>query len=103
MIGENDGAKSLTFDQLSLVNEAYNFAGMYTFYGSPVFAERREPNLADVAFFASEQFMRELYELQLPHELPRFGEIYDQFDKRSSATLAPYPEPMAQLAPLRGF
>ena len=137
MIGESDAAKARTLDQLSLVNEAYNFAGICTFYGSPLFTQRRDPsdevaramrfeygrvlqnlellagdgdylggsrpNLADVAFFASEQFMRELYKLRLPPELSRLEAIYQRFGERPSAALAPYPQRIAELAPLRTF
>ena len=62
-----------------------------------------EPSLADVVFFASQQFMQELYGLQLPQGLARLRMIYARFSERPSAALAPYPEPVARLAPLRDF
>lgn len=137
MMGESSSTQDRTLDQLAVINEAYNLAGLCTFYGSPLFAERRKPSnevaramrsefhtvlrnlellsgdgdyfggrtpsLADVAFFASEQFMRELYQLQLPPKLSRLEEIYQRFDERPSAMLAPYPGLVAELAPLRAF
>lgn len=137
MTGMSDEEKTRTLDQLALVNEAYHFAGICTYYGSPLFSQRREPsdeiakamrfeyervlesleslsgeglyfggdspNIADVAFFASEQFMRELYKLQLPARLSRLESVYGRFGERPSATLVPYPEVMVPLAPIRSF
>lgn len=137
LLGTTESARSSTLDQLFLVNEAYHYAGLCTYYGSPVMAQRREPsdgiaramrfetgqalqnletlagkddylggdapNLADVAFFASQQFMQELYKLKLPAGLTRLAGIYQRFSARPSAAPAPYPEPVAELAPLRAF
>lgn len=44
MVGATAEARARTMDQLLMINEAYNFAGPCTFYGSPLFAQRRPPN-----------------------------------------------------------
>lgn len=126
-----------THDQLVLVNDVYNFAGMCTFQASPLFIERRNqtteaarafhfeytellnkveamagdgdfmggatPNIADVAFFASEQFMRDLYKLRLPEKYVKLEAIYQRFLKRPSAAAQTYPQFVVENAPLRDF
>jgi len=135
MIGKSLEDRARTMDQLLLVNEAYNFAGICTLNSSPLFEQLRaqnlevaramrheyervlgslealagdgdylggtNPSVADVAFFASEQFMRDLYKLQLPPRLERLEGIYGRFLKRPSAEPAPYPGFMIPLSPLR--
>lgn len=137
MSGADAADRARTRDQLLLVNDAYNFAGICTFHASPLFVQRREqssdvaramrfeyarvldsleavagdgdymggdrPNLADVAFFASEQFMRNLYRLRLPAPCRRLSAIYDRFRERPSAAPPTYPDWMTELAPLREF
>lgn len=61
------------------------------------------PNIADVAFFASAQYMRKLYKLQLPKERERLEAIYQNFQQRSSAKLAPYPQILVDNAPIQLF
>ncbi|KQX23424.1 MULTISPECIES: glutathione S-transferase family protein [unclassified Sphingomonas] len=137
MIGGTPADQARTHDQLALVNEAYNFAGICTYYGSPLFVQRRKPsdevakamhfeyarvlaslegmagggdylggetpNIADVTFFASEQFMRDLYKLRLPKELTKLEAIFNRFLQRPSAAPEAYPDFMVPIAPLRDF
>lgn len=137
MRGSTPEARARTHDQLMLVNEAYNFAGICTFHASPLFSKMRlqndevargmhseyvrvlgsletmagerpymggeTPSIADVAFFASEQFMRDLYQLELPATCARLEAIYNRFLLRPSAAPAAYPKFIVPLAPLRAF
>ncbi|MBP7338923.1 glutathione S-transferase N-terminal domain-containing protein [Niveispirillum sp.] len=137
MSGATAADRARTRDQLLLVNDAYNFAGICTFHASPLFVQRREqssevaramrfeyarvlgsleamagdgdylggdrPSIADVAFFASEQFMRTLYKLRLPEQCARLEAIYSRFQQRPSATPAAFPEWIVDMAPLRDF
>ncbi|HAA55149.1 MAG TPA: glutathione S-transferase family protein [Myxococcales bacterium] len=59
------------------------------------------PNIADIAFFASEQYMRSLYQLQLPTEQVKLEAIYQRFAQRPSAHPEPYPQILVEHAPLR--
>lgn len=137
MNGSTPEARARTNDLLFMINEAYNFAGICTFYGSPLFEQRRAPSdeiaramraehdrvlealetmagdgdylggstpsIADVTFFASEQFMRDLYKLRLPASCTKLEAIYNRFLQRPSAEAAPFPEFIVPLSPLRDF
>ncbi len=137
MIGITPAARASVNDHLFMINEAYNFAGICTFYGSPLFEQRRAPSdeiaramraehhrvlealetmagdgdylggttpsIADVTFFASEQFMRDLYKLRLPASCKRLEAIYNRFLQRPSAEAAPFPDFIVPLSPLRNF
>jgi glutathione S-transferase len=135
--GDTPEARARVRDQLLLVGEAYNLAGICTYYGSPIFAQRRQqtdevarafhleythalenldamagdrdymggtdPNIADIAFFASEQFMRDIYRISLPGRCERLAAIYERFLLRPSAAPEPAPEFVVQNAPVRDF
>lgn len=58
-------------------------------------------NLADTAFFASEQFMRDLDRLQLPSRLSKLERAYRCVLQRPSATPAARPDLIVPLSPLR--
>lgn len=137
MYGATPEAQARTNDLLSLINEVYNFAGICTFYGSPLFEQRRPPSdeiaramraehdrvlealetmagagdylggdtpsIADITFFASEQFMRDLYKLKLPDSCKKLEAIYGRFLQRPSAAPQTYPEFIVPLSPLRDF
>lgn len=137
MSGTSAEERARTHDQLMVVGELYNLAGICTYHGSPLFAQRREqskdaaralrfeyarmaesleaisgdgpylggenPNIADVAFFASEQFMRDLYKLAIPSICTKLEAIYRRFLARPSAAPAPYPQFVIDNAPLREF
>lgn len=137
LIGDTPEARARTRDLLLLVGEAYNLAGICTYYGSPIFAQRRpqtdeaarafhleyahalesldamagegdymgggNPNIADIAYFASEQFMRDIYKIRLPRQCTRLEAIYDRFLSRPGAAPEPAPEFVIQNAPVRNF
>ena len=44
MMGSGEIGRARTLDQLFLLNEAYHYAGMCTYYGSPVMEGRRKPS-----------------------------------------------------------
>lgn len=44
MSGPTPEARAYTSALLFMINEAYNFAGICTFYGSPLFEQRRKPS-----------------------------------------------------------
>lgn len=133
-VGTTPEDQARTRDQLSVVTEAYHYAGQCTFQASPLFAQRWEqsaeaarvcydaylgalrraealagpgpffggaaPSLADVVFFASEQYMRDFYRLRVPNTYERLEAIYQRFALRPSARPPVYPALLAELAPL---
>ncbi len=90
-------ARAMRFEYGQALHNLEAVAGEGSYLGGDA------PNLADVVFFASQQFMQELYKLALPSGLTRLGGIYQRFSERPSAALAPFPEMLVPLAPLRGF
>lgn len=137
MAGSTPEQRAQITDLIMLLNEAYNFAGICTYYGSPLFAHRRtpndviakamyddfarvmenveamagdgdyfggkQPNIADITLFASEQFMRTIYRLQLPKTCVKLEAMYQRFLTRPSATAPDYPPIVLEHGPLRMF
>ena len=60
-----------------------------------------QPSIADIVFFATEQYMRSLYRMPLPADLVNLEAVYRRFAKRSSAAPVQYPKRLVELAPVR--
>ncbi len=96
-VPSDETARSMHYEYEQVLQQLELLSGNGDYLGGD------EPNLADVTFFASQQFMQELYQLQIPEELSGLSAVYDRFSQRPSAVLAAYPEPLVQVAPLRDF
>ncbi len=68
--------------------------------GDSAFMGGDTPNIADISFFASAQYFRLFYRLDLPSIYPRLRAIYDRFATRPSAAPPTYPEALARIAPV---
>lgn len=93
----DEAARAFHFEYAQILKNLEALSGDGDFLGGTA------PNIADVAFYASEQFMRDLYKLQLPDEFERLEAIFQRFAKRPSAKPAIFPQFVVDNAPLRTF